>query len=160
MDHKRLSHVIHQLRGKSFSKDLMVEIKMAPQSVSDALIFGIESDEFTPNQVIHTLHILFDLCSRELSGQQNKLFSLCLKCSESEDVFVASESLMLMVRMAITNKLSEAYYPLDIKLKEKAFSIFYSPKKGRFDRKAIEYMETCCNRYSICELDELASGGG
>ncbi|MBU6955975.1 hypothetical protein [Hahella sp. HN01] len=149
MHPKRLRHVIHQMKGRSISRDLIDEIRDNASEVFDALILGVQNKEFTENQVMHSLDIMRDLLRNKCFGRQNELILAAMSVLTPGNMHIASKALTVCTLLLITNKVSEEYFPIDGDVKKRLLDTISNIDTEKYDERSVKYQRECFELYGI-----------
>lgn len=111
---KKLSHLLRQLKGKTYPRDIVFEFYRQGDEAFDALLALFNSSEKNENQLAHAMLIMFDMCSKSTPNRVTDLLDLCKKCIKDSSLKVRTASAKVITSILVLNDKNPGFYPIEI----------------------------------------------
>lgn len=137
---KKLTHLIHQLKGKSHPDSMRFEFQQLGDEAFDEIFAHIQDDSFTTNQICNGLHILFDLISQACQNKKKPLFVLLKDCCRHPEGKVRAVAAKLLIGMVRMSESAPDLYQLDIASRKDVFDTLNYVVDNGLDGQTLEYV--------------------
>jgi hypothetical protein len=118
MNNRKLQHLIHQLKGKSYPESLLNEFRELGMDAFNLLLDSLIRDEFEENQAANTLEVLQGFCLYVSDAEKNKVFQLALDYCGKDSIKLRDTGSSVVVGMVRMHR----QYPDSYKLNDEKYS--------------------------------------
>lgn len=138
---KKLKHMLHQLKGKTFPDSLHKELGRYGDKAFDLLLDLAKSKVSTDKEVSNALSVMHHMCGQPCTHRSQDLFELSLSLLRHSSVLVRSRAIKVVIGLIRVSTDYPEICKLDIADKKTVKASLFEAKNLGIDKETESYLD-------------------